>query len=73
MSEETLKYIRKHDYIYYFLRENSIYYKEIYKDNKFVYKLKHIAKEYYKIRFSDKMERLSNKMEIISSFMDVFK
>lgn len=73
MSEEILKYIRKHDYIYYFLRENSSYYKEIYRNNNFVYKLKPIAKEYYKIRFTDKMERLSNKMEIINSFIDVFK
>lgn len=73
MSEEILKYIRKHDYIYYFLRENSSYYKEIYRNNNFVYKLKSIAKEYYKIRFIDKMEKLSSKMEIINSFMDVFK
>lgn len=73
MSEDILKYIRKHDYIYWFLRENSSYYKDIYLNNKFVYKLKHIAKDYYKIKFSDKMERLSNKMEIINAFMDVFK
>lgn len=73
MNEETLKYIRKHEYIYYFLRENSIYYKELYQDNKFIYKLKKLAKEYYKIRFTDKMDRLSNRIEVINTFIDVFK
>lgn len=73
MNEKTLKYIRKHDYLYWFLRENSSYYREIYQNNDYVYTLKKIAKDYYKVGYSDKMDRLLNKIDIINSFVDVFK
>lgn len=73
MNEQTLKYIRKHDYIYWYLREDSTHYMYLYQDNKYVYTLKKIAKEHYKLRYTDKMERLSNKMDILNAFIDVFK
>lgn len=73
MNEKTLKYIRNHDYIYWYLREDSSHYKYLYQNNDYIYTLKKIAKDHYKIRYRDKVERLSSKIDIINAFMDVFK
>jgi len=73
MKEETLKYIRTHKELYNLLREDSSLYEEIYKNNDYVYELQKIAKEKYGTRFIDKIDNLSNKLNLISSFLDIFK
>lgn len=72
MSPSTIEYIRKHPYLYQFLRENSSYYELIFQDNRNIYKLKKLAKEKYKIRFQDKMDQMSSHISIIRSFFDLF-
>lgn len=73
MKEETLKYIRTHKELYNLLREDSSLYEEIYKNNDYVYELQKFAKEKYGTRFIDKIDNLSNKLNLISSFLDIFK
>lgn len=73
MKEETLKYIRTHKELYDLLREDSSLYEEIYKNNDYVYELQKLAKEKYGTRFIDKIDNLSNKLNLISSFLDIFK
>lgn len=73
MKEETLKYIRTHKELYNLLREDSSLYEEIYKNNDYVYELQKLAKEKYGTRFIDKIDNLSNKLNLISSFLDIFK
>ncbi|MBR4693228.1 MAG: hypothetical protein IKQ06_05240 [Bacilli bacterium] len=73
MKEETLKYIRTHKELYDLLREDSSLYEEIYKNNDYVYELQKLAKEKYGTRFIDKIDNLSNKLNLLSSFLDIFK
>ena len=72
MKEETLKYIRTHKELYDLLREDSSLYEEIYKNNDYVYELQKLAKEKYGTRFIDKIDNLSNKLNLLSSFLDIF-
>ena len=72
MKEEALKYIRTHKELYDLLREDSSLYEEIYKNNDYVYELQKLAKEKYGTRFIDKIDNLSNKLNL-SSFLDIFK
>ena len=72
MNEETLQYIRKHKYLYQLLRDESHYYEMIFKDNRSVGELNKLAKEKYKVRFIDRVENIGNKINILSSFLDLF-
>lgn len=72
MREETLHYIRTHKDLYRLLRDESKYYENIFKNNNSVYELNRLAKEKYKTRFVDKVESISNKINILSSFLDLF-
>ncbi len=72
MREDTLMYIRKHKNLYRLLRDESHYYENIFQDNNVVYELNRIAKEKYGTRFIDKVESIGNKINIISSFLDIF-
>ena len=73
MSKELLKYIRSHDYIYNFLREDSSHYIYLYKNNDYIKVLKKIAKERYKISYCDKLDRINDKINLINTLIDVFK
>ena len=72
MSPWVVEYIRKHPYIYQFLREESAYYEMIFQDNRNIYHIKKLAKEKYKIRLGDKMDKMSQHISILHSFLDVF-
>ena len=72
MSYECLNYIRSHPYIYKFLRENSSYYEYILKDNNYIYELDRIVKEKYHIRYTDKLDKISNSIQMINTFLDIF-
>ena len=73
MNYETLYYIRSHKDLYRLLRDDSTYYEMIFNNPESVYKLNRIAKEKYRTRFSDKIDSISRKIDILSSFLDVFK
>ena len=66
MSRELVNYIRSHEYIYNFLRDESHHYIYLYRDNNYIKVIKRLAKEKYHLRYVDKMEYLKNKMN--SSF-----
>ena len=69
----TINYIKSNPPIYNFLRENSSWYKVLNRDSKALKRIEELAKEKYKLRLSDRLEKLSNNMNLISSFMDVLK
>lgn len=73
MRPEVVSYIRHHKDLYHLLREDSSYYERIYSDNSSVYELNKLAKEKYKTRFVDRIESIGNKINILSSFLDVFQ
>ena len=73
MTREILNYIRKHKYIYNYLRENSEEYIFLYRDNRYIKEIKRKAKERYKLRYIDKIDNISNKISIINTLIDVIK
>lgn len=73
MTESLLKYIRKHKYIYNYLRDDSAHYKYLYQDNRYIEELKKIAKRKYKLRYIDRLENISNKIDILNTLIDVLK
>lgn len=73
MNKDVLDYIYKHEHIYRLLREDSSYYKELFENSNFIYDLDKIAKEKYHLRYVDKLDKISNKFNIITTLLDVFK
>ena len=45
----------------------------MYHDNKNIKYIKRLAKEKYKLRFTDKLEDISNKIEQLNTIIDVLK
>ena len=73
MDLYTIRIIKENPNIYRYLRENSHWYKELNRDG---YNIKYLIsemKEKYKLTPKDKLERLSNNIDMIMSFMDVLK
>lgn len=73
MSVEVLNYIRSHDYIYYFLRQDSSYYEYIFKDNNYIYELDNMLKEKYKLRYVDKIDKIQNGIQLFRTFLDLIE
>lgn len=71
MDKETLEIIRNNKYIYDYLREKSNNYKYLYRDKNYIKKIDEKAKTKYKLRKIDKIERLSNSLDSIKTFLDV--
>ena len=73
MTKEILKYIRTHEYIYNFLRDDSSHYIYLYQDNNYIKVIKILAKEKYKLIYIDKLQSIENKINQINTIIDVFK
>ncbi|MBQ3307899.1 MAG: hypothetical protein IJG68_06900 [Bacilli bacterium] len=73
MSIEVLNYIRNHDYIYYFLRQDSSYYEYIFKDNNYIYELDNMLKEKYKLRYVDKIDKVKDGIQLLNTFLELIK
>ena len=73
MDIDTLNIIRNNKLIYKFLREESYHYKYLYRDKDYIKKLDKLSKEKYKERTIDKIEKLSNNINLISTIIDVLK
>ena len=71
MDRKVLQIIRTNPYIYSFLREDSSHYKYLINDPNYIKEIDRLAKERYKLRFSDKMDRLSNNLEILKTFLEI--
>ena len=73
MNPRILNYIRNHKYIYDFLRDDSSHYKYLYQDNNYIKTIKKLAKEKYKLRYIDRLERIGSKIELVNTLIDVIK
>jgi len=73
MNLQTINYIKTNKVIYNFLRENSIYYKELNRNPSSITKIESLAKKKYKQTYTDKIENLNNNIKLISTFIDVLK
>lgn len=73
MDLYTINYIKTNPLIYSYLRENSSWYKELNRSSEALRQIEEEAKKFYKQTPKDKLEKLSHKIELITTFMDVLK
>ena len=71
MKKETINTIKNNPIIYNFLREESNYYKYLYRDDNYLKEIEKKAKEKYKLRVEDKLERIKDNINLINTFISV--
>ncbi len=73
MDIETIIYIKSNPLVYNFLREDSSWYHALIRDKTSIKQVEAEAKKFYKQTTSDKLEKLSQNIELLTTFMDVLK
>ena len=73
MQVETRLKIKSDPNLYRYLRENSYWYKYLNRSPIFLRRLEEEMKEKYRLRPSDKIENISNSLNLIKSFLEVMK
>lgn len=73
MKKITLEKIRKNPYLYSLLREESNHYKYLLRDEFYIKQLEVLAKEKYKLRPIDKIEKLKDQINLIETIINVMK
>lgn len=71
MDKNILKIIRSNPHIYNFLRDESHHYKYLLADSNYIREIDRLAKEKYHLRFTDKIDSLSNNLELLKTFLDI--
>ncbi len=73
MQVETRLKIKSDPNLYRYLRENSYWYKYLNRSPIFLRRLEEEMKEKYRLRPSDKIENISNSLNLIKSFLEVMR
>lgn len=71
MDKNILKIIRSNPHIYNFLRDESHHYKYLLNDSNYIREIDRLAKEKYHLRFTDKIDSISNNLELLKTFLDI--
>lgn len=73
MNLYTIHYIKTHELIYRYLREDSHWYRYLNRDAKYIRIVEEEAKKYFKVTSEDRIKQLSDKLGMISEFLSVLK
>ena len=73
MQVETRLKIKSDPNLYRYLRENSYWYKYLNRSPIFLKHLEEEMKEKYRLRSVDKIENISNSLNLIKSFLEVMR
>lgn len=73
MNLYTIHYIKNSPLLYNYLREESHWYKELNRGSISLKQLENYAKKYYKETPEDKLKKLSDRIALINTFIDVIK
>ena len=71
MTIDTQIKIRSNPYFYRYLRDNSSWYKALNRDPNNIKLMEVEMKKYYKLNLSDKLNNLSNKIDMVKTLMDI--
>lgn len=71
MSIENQFYLNKNPNLVKYLHENPKYYKYLNRDTNFIYEMEKLMRESYKMTIPDKIDNFKNKLEMITSFIDI--
>ncbi len=73
MDLYTINYIKKNPMIYTYLRENSYWYKYLNRSSIYLKQVEKEAKKKYKLTTTDRIEKISNSISLVSNILDVLK
>jgi len=73
MNYEIKNIINSNILLKKYLRENSFYYKNLIRNPLFINTLIEFMKRDYKLTVSDKLEKINNDLNIMSSVIDILK
>ncbi len=73
MLIETQIKIRNNPYLYRYLRDNSSWYKALNRDPNSIKQMEIEMKNAYKLNLTDKIDNLSQKIDMVRTFIDILK
>ena len=73
MNIDTQLKIRSNPYLYKYLRDNSSWYKALNRNPDNLKLMEIEMKNYYKLNFSDKINDLNGKIEMIKNLINILK
>ena len=73
MLVETQIKIRNNPYLYRNLRDNSSWYKALNRDPNSIKQMEIEMKNAYKLNLTDKIDNLSQKIDMVRTFIDILK
>ena len=73
MLVETQIKIRNNPYLYRYLRDNSSWYKALNRDPNSIKQMEIEMKNAYKLNLTDKIDNLSQKIDMVLTFIDILK
>jgi len=73
MNVELLFYIRKNPLLHHYLKYHSYWYKELYRNPSSIKNMEQEMKKEYKLTFEDRMNSFTDKINLISNFLEVMK
>lgn len=73
MNVDTQIKIKNNPYLYRYLRDNSSWYKNLNRDPSSIKFMETEMKKVYKLNFSDKIENINQKVEMIRTFIDILR
>lgn len=73
MLVETQIKIRNNPYLYRYLRDNSSWYKVLNRDPNSIKQMEIEMKNAYKLNLTDKIDNLSQKIDMVRTFIDILK
>lgn len=73
MLVETQIKIRNNPYLYRYLRDNSSWYKALNRNPNSIKQMEIEMKNAYKLNLTDKIDNLSQKIDMVRTFIDILK
>lgn len=73
MDVQTQIKIRNNPYLYRYLRDNSAWYKALNRNPNSIKEMEVEMKNAYKLNLTDKIDNLSQRIEMVRTFMDILK
>ena len=71
MSIDNQYYLNNNIILKNFLHENPQYYKILNRNPLFIKELEHLMKEKYKLTLPDKIEKISERLDMLNTFIDI--
>jgi len=73
MKYNLLQMLRNNPPLYHYLKYNSYWYKELYRNPSSIKTLEQEMKKEYKLTAEDKISKLNDRINMIASFLDVLR